>query len=92
MRLAYTAEYFSLAIIEYFVHIDSDDAPADLVVVRADVPENVSRLSLSLAKLPGNWRATPPPPELARMGDDFVRNRRAAILIVPSVLVSTESN
>ena len=38
MGLAYTAEHLSLAIIEYFVHIDADDSPKDLVVVRAEIP------------------------------------------------------
>jgi len=42
VRLAYTAKHLSLAIIEYFVHIDADDPPADLVLVRAEVPDTVS--------------------------------------------------
>ena len=29
VRLAYTSEHLSLAIIEYFVHIDADDSPKD---------------------------------------------------------------
>lgn len=92
MRLAYTAEHLSLAIIEYFVHIDPDDPPGDLVLARAEVPDSISRVSVPIARLPGNWRATPPPPELAEIGDDFVRRRRSAILIVPSALAPTESN
>ena len=92
MRLAYTSEHLSLAIIEYFVHISANDPPEDLVLVRAEVPESVSRLSLSAARLPRNWRAAPPPSKLAEIGDDFVRERRSAILIVPSVLAPTESN
>src|ERR1700733_1545023 len=36
VRLAYTAEHLSLAMIEYFVHIDPADPPGDLVVVTAD--------------------------------------------------------
>lgn len=92
VRLAYTAEHLSLAIIEYFVHIDADDPPDDLVIVRAKVPHTISRTSVAAGRLPRNWRAIPPPPELAEIGDDFVRSRRAAILIVPSALAPTESN
>ena len=91
-RLAYAAENLSLAIIEYFVHMDADDLPEDLVFVRAEVPESISLVSVAVARLPRRWRATPPPPELAQIGDDFVRRRRAAILIVPSALAPTESN
>jgi RES domain-containing protein len=92
VRLAYTAEHLSLAMIEYFVHIDADDAPRDLVVVMADIPAGVSRIAISEKRLPANWRRSPAPPALAAIGDEFVRDCRAAVLIVPSVLAPAESN
>lgn len=92
MRLAYTAEHLSLAIIEYFVHIDAADAPPDLMLVAADIPKSLSRISVPIDRLPSNWRHTPPPSALALIGDDFVASGRAAILIVPSVLAPTDSN
>ena len=91
-RLAYTAEHLSLAMIEYFIHIGADDPPTDLVAITAEVPDTVSRIQVSLKQLPANWRHTPSPPELTEIGDRFVRGRRAAILIVPSVLAPGESN
>jgi hypothetical protein len=42
----------SLAMIEYFVHIGLDDAPRDLVVVTAAVPDAVSRVRISTRRLP----------------------------------------
>lgn len=92
VRLAYTAEHLSLAMIEYFVHIDADDAPRDLVVVAADIPESVSRVVVAAKQLPTDWRRSPAPPGLAAIGDGFVGNGRVAILIVPSVLAPAESN
>ena len=92
IRLAYTAEHLSLAMIEYFIHIDPDDPPKDLAVVTAEVPDSVSRTSISPKQLPANWRQSPSPPELAEIGDRFVRDRRAAIIIVPSALAPAESN
>jgi RES domain-containing protein len=91
-RLAYTAEHLSLAIIEYFIHIDPDDPPKDLVAVTTEVPDSVSRTSIFPKQLPPNWRQSPPPPELTEIGDRFVRDRRAAVLIVPSALAPAESN
>ena len=91
-RLTYTAEHLSLAMIEYFIHIDPDDPPRDLVAVTAEVPDSVSRTSIAPKQLPENWRRSPALPELAEIGDRFVRNRRAAILIVPSALAPAESN
>jgi len=91
-RLAYTSEHLSLAMLEYFVHLDPGDPPKDLVVVTAEIPDGISRVRLAARELPANWRQTPAPPALARFGDDFVRRRNAAILIVPSVLTPTEFN
>jgi RES domain-containing protein len=91
-RLAYTAQYLSLAMIEYFIHIDPDDPPNDLVVVAAEIPEEVSRTPISAKRLPSDWRQSPSPPELANIGDRFASNARAAILIVPSALAPTEAN
>lgn len=91
-RLAYTSQHLSLAILEYFVHIESGDAPKDLVVITAEVPDGVARVRVHAKQLPRNWRQFPAPPDLARFGDEFVRNRRAAILLVPSVLAPAESN
>ena len=92
IRLAYALERLSLAMIEYFVHLDHDDPPPDLVVAAADVPDDVSRVSVSPGSLPARWRLTPAPMELAAIGDRFARTRRHAILVVPSALAPDESN
>ena len=91
-RLAYTSGHLSLAMIEYYVHVDPGDLPSDLVVVAADIPDSVSHTRISISRLPASWRATPAPAALAAIGDAFARTRRAAILIVPSALVPSESN
>jgi RES domain-containing protein len=91
-RLVYASEHLSLAMIEYFVHLDRDDPPPDLVVAAADVPDNVSRVTISPGSLPAGWRQTPAPPELAEIGDRFARRRRDAILIVPSAVAPDEAN
>jgi RES domain-containing protein len=92
MRIAYTAEHLSLAMIEYFVHIDANDPPKDLVVVAADIPDSVSRVVLNPHKLPSNWRQVPAPPGLAVIGDSFAAQRKSTILVLPSALVPSESN
>jgi RES domain-containing protein len=78
--------------IEYFVHIDTNDPPKDLVVVAADIPDSVSRVVLNPHKLPANWRKVPAPPGLASIGDSFAAQNKRAILIVPSALVPSEAN
>jgi RES domain-containing protein len=76
--------------LEYLAHLDEGDAPNDLVLATAEVPDAVSQIELT--DLPDRWREYPAPEELARIGDAFVREAQAAILVVPSVIVPTEFN
>jgi RES domain-containing protein len=92
VRLAYTAEHLSLAILEYYVHIESSDPPKDLVVVAADIPRGLPRKVLTPVELPANWRQVPAPPDLAAVGDSFAKERKSAILVLPSALAPSESN
>jgi RES domain-containing protein len=91
-RLAYASEHQSLAMLEYFVHLDPEDAPDDLVLATADVPEGVSREQVKANDLPANWRETPAPPQFAQMGDEFVKKAENCLLLVPSALAVTENN
>ena len=92
IRLCYTSQYQSLAMLEYFVHVDKDDPPADLVLAVADVPDDLSRERLSVAHLPSNWRDSVAPPELAQFGDQFVQGGENCLLLIPSVLCPSENN
>lgn len=91
-RLVYASEHQSLAMLEYFVHLDADDPPLELVLATADVPDDLNRDQIRAEKLPANWRVSPAPPELAKIGDAFVQDAKRAILLVPSVLSPSENN
>jgi len=91
-RLCYTSEHESLALLEYFVHLDADDPPDDLMLAAADIPDNVSREQTDASKLPPNWRETPAPLELTRFGDEFLQRGERGLLLVPSALAPSENN
>ena len=91
-RLAYASEHQSLAMLEYFVHLDPEDPPDDLVLASAEVPESVSRQCLEASTLPPNWREVPAPPGLAQIGDGFVKKAEHCVLLVPSALAVSENN
>jgi RES domain-containing protein len=91
-RLAYASEHQSLAMLEYFVHLDPEDAPDDLVLATADVPDSVSRERLEASDMPANWREIPAPLGLAQIGDEFVKNAENCLLLVPSALAVNENN
>ena len=92
VRLSYTSEHQSLALLEYFVHLDQDDPPADLVLATAEIPDDLPRPQVNVSQLPANWRDPVAPPELAQVGDEFVRRREHCLLLVPSAIVPAEFN
>jgi len=78
--------------LEYFVHLDADDAPPDLVLATAEIPGDLPNERVAADDLPSHWRRSPAPAELARIGDDFVRKAEFCVLIVPSALAPHENN
>lgn len=91
-RLSYASEHQSLAMLEYFVHLDQDDPPGDLVLAVADLPDDLERETIDARKLPRNWREPAAPPELVRLGDGFAERGQHCLLLVPSVLAPNENN
>jgi RES domain-containing protein len=91
-RVSYASEHESLAMLEYFVHVDADDPPPDLILAVADVPDDLKREQIGVIKLPLHWRDTPAPAELVRYGDEFVKRGDCALLLVPSALAPSENN
>jgi RES domain-containing protein len=91
-RLAYTSEHQSLAMLEYFVHLDSEDSPDDLVIATADIPASVSRKRINAREMPIHWRDVPAPPGLAQIGNEFAKRAETCVLLVPSALAVNENN
>ena len=91
-RLCYTSEHQSLAMLEYFVHLDSNDPPDDLVLVTAEVPDKLTRERVAAHELSADWLETPAPSALARLGDEFAQRGEHALLLVPSALAVGENN
>jgi RES domain-containing protein len=78
--------------IEYLIHLDPNHPPKDLMHARARIPEDLPMLQLRADELPSGWQDYPAPESLALIGDKFVRNGEAAVLILPSALAPTENN
>lgn len=92
VRLSYTSTHQSLALLEYFVHLDKDDPPSDLVFAVAEAPDDLSRVVIQVSQLAPNWRDPAAPPELARFGDELVERGKHCVLVVPSALAPQEQN
>jgi len=90
--VVYTSETLSLAALEYFVQLDPDTAPDDLVAVAAELPPGLAVRALEPADLPTGWRAYPALEALQELGTAWVRAGETPVLSVPSALIPHERN
>jgi RES domain-containing protein len=91
-RLSYASEHQSLAMLEYFVHLDKDDPPDDLVLAAAEIPDDLPCERIESSQLPRDWRELAAPCGLAALGDDFAQRNEHCLMWVPSVLAPKENN
>jgi len=90
--MVYTSETRSLATIEFLVHVSLPYVPTELSIATIEVPDEfIPEESLS-SSLPGNWRTSPPPLELADFGTEWARSKASLTLRVPSAVVTREYN
>jgi RES domain-containing protein len=92
VRAVFTSATLSLAALERFVHVDPELEPDDLVAIAVDIEARVPIHAVAVADLPADWRTYPAPATLAEIGDRWVRESRAAVLSVPSVVIPDERN
>ena len=90
--VVYCSATLSLAALEYFVNLEPEVAPPDLVSVAIDLPVDLEQDILEIEKLPPDWRAYPAPERLKDLGTEWVRSGRTAVLVVPSVVIPHEAN
>lgn len=91
--LVYTAESRALATLEVSVHLDlSEDLPTDRYYIEIDIPDDIPILEIEIGNLPDGWDSKPPTLETQYIGDDFVKEKYAAVLKVPSSIVQQEFN
>jgi RES domain-containing protein len=90
--VVYCASSLALAALELLVQVDPRDLPGDLVAIEAELPEDLPSERLDRKDLPESWREESSRSDLRALGDLWLRSRRTAILIVPSVVVPSETN
>jgi len=88
--IVYTATSRALAAIEYFVNLEPNQAPADLIMLEALVPDDQIE-QLDLATLPHNWHESDNP-ECQEIGTEWLKSKRSLALKVPSVPVRGDWN
>ena len=88
--MVYTATSRALAALEFFVNLEPNEAPDDLLMAEAAVPDEFIE-TLDLNQLPRNWRSLDN--ERCRdIGSEWARSLRSLALKVPSVVVDGDWN
>lgn len=90
--VVYTSSTLSLAALEYLVHIEAEDAPADLVALTIELPDDAPVELVETASLPRGWEKVPEPPACMEIGDRWVRGGESLALRVPAAPVPEETN
>lgn len=90
--VVYASATLSLAVLETLVHVDSDLLPDDLIILSADIPDELAMETFHDRDLPSNWREYPAPEALQVLGTQWVQRGQTAVLSVPSAVVPGERN
>lgn len=90
--IVYTSASISLAILEYTVNYRRRGWVSATVLGRATIPASVRIETVSTDHLPANWFAADPPPQLQRVGEEWLERGESAVLQVPSAIVTEEWN
>jgi RES domain-containing protein len=88
--MVYTATSRALAALEFFVNLQTNEAPDDLLMGEAAVSDEFIE-TLDLKRLPRNWRSLDN--ERCRdIGSEWARSLRSLAFKVPSVVVDGDWN
>jgi RES domain-containing protein len=91
VRMIYVSEHQSTAALEIFVHRVPFVTDEQYKAFRVDWPDDVMEI-LSPTRLPRNWRISPRPKITMEIGDIWAREKRSAVLAVPSAISPDDRN
>jgi RES domain-containing protein len=89
VAVVYCSEHLSLAALETLVHIRPVTLRENFRAYRIRFDDDLL-ISITLKKLAKGWDAQPPSAASRRIGDDWVKSGRSAVLSLPSVLIPLE--
>jgi len=91
LTVVYVAASPALAALEMLVHVGNSGVLASYVSI-ACAFDAAHVLRLDRQRLPKDWRSSPALPELALVGDAWLKDGTSAVLDVPNAIIPDESN
>src|SRR5207249_10918501 len=89
VRMVYCSEHLSLAALEILVHTQPVIIRDKFRVFRVSWDEAMMA-TIALRKLPKGWNSQPPGLISKKIGDEWIRSSRSAVMAVHSVIVPRE--
>jgi RES domain-containing protein len=90
--IVYTSASISLAVLEYTANYRRRGWAPATVLGRAIIPASVRVDTVLTRDLPPRWFAADPPPQLQKIGGQWLDRGESAVLKVPSAIVTEEWN
>lgn len=90
--MLYTAGSLSLAALEMLVNLNSAELLSSYSYAKVEFEEIDILPVEELVKLPKNWRSSPPPSTVQRIGDEWAVSMQSLVLRVPTSVVPGEFN
>jgi RES domain-containing protein len=91
VRVVYVSEHQSTAALEVFANRVPFILDEEYKAFHLEWPDHLTE-TFPVAKLPADWRRSPPPSEAMKIGNRWVREQRSAILALPSALSPVDTN
>lgn len=92
VEMIYTAANKSLAMAEVAVHFTLATLPADYVMIKIFIPDNISLQKLTVSDLPENWNTFPHPAATQTVGGTFIAEAKYCALQIPSAVTQGDYN
>ena len=89
--MTYCSATASLAALEVFANVPRFELAGEYVLIECTFDESVVEI-IDPDMLPKDWRRTPAPSDLQRIGDEWIDSRRSVVLAVPSAIIEHERN
>ena len=91
-EMIYTASSRSLACLENVVHRNQVGLNLLFNVMTIEVPDNIGITTIKLTDLPADWQDFNQMALTQKMGEQWLRDNKTAVLAVPSSIIEEEIN
>lgn len=91
IRIVYTSGSRALAALEVLVHLTPETLRRRYSVIGMEISDRFIE-TWPAKKLPADWRSTMIPLATRKLGDEWVRGARSAVLRIPSTIIPEEAN